>query len=121
MKTEQLNKTQTALLLLFIGAILVFVGWLLVLLPASFLFEAALYCLIGYTVGRHVNHYDWRWGVVLALPAMLVIIYFFVAATGAATSEAGIGNAVSFLLMPLGAALGIWLKVKKAGRQSISG
>lgn len=59
MEKEPLSKTATTVLLLLIGVILVFVRWLLVLLPASFLFEAALYCLMGYIVGRHVYHHDW--------------------------------------------------------------
>jgi hypothetical protein len=56
---------------------------------------------------------QWQWNVRLAAPATLVITYFFIAATEVAIrSGTGIKNAVSFLAIPLDAALGIWLKVK---------
>lgn len=121
MEQEPLSKTATSILLVLIGVILVFVRWILVLLPLSFLVEAALYCLVGYIVGNHVYHRDWRWGILLALPAVLTIIYFFMTTGAATTSGVWVKNAVSFLAMPLSAALGIWLKVKKTGHHSILG
>jgi hypothetical protein len=72
MRSERLNKNQSFTLLLIIGAIFIFVQWLIVLFPAPYLFDALLYGLTGYLLGNHLYYGRWRWGIVLALPVMIV-------------------------------------------------
>ena len=64
-------------------------------------------------IRQHVYQGKWRWGVLLALPEMLAILYFFFSTSEAvADSSAGFRNVVSFLIIPFGASIGIWLKNK---------
>jgi len=111
MGDERLNKKQTIILLLVLGAVLVLVRWWFMLFPLSFLFDGVLYCLAGYVLGDHLYYGNWRWGLLLALPAMLSIIYFFISATMAtATSNVGLSNVLSFIMIPVSSCAGILLK-----------
>jgi hypothetical protein len=85
------------------------------LLPASFLFDALLYGIIGYILGNHIYYGKWRWGFLLALPAMIAIVYFFISIdVQTTTTNEALENIVSFLIIPTCACAGIWLKNNKA-------
>lgn len=101
------------ILLLVIGIALVFARPLISLMPASFLFDAILYTLVGYILGNHIYYGKWRWGFLLALPAMMAIVYFFASINVQTTTNEALDNIVSFLIIPTGACAGIWLKNNK--------
>jgi hypothetical protein len=111
MRSERLNKKQSFVLLIIIGVILFFVQWLIVLLPVPYLFNALLYGLTGYVLGNHLYYGKWRWGIVLALPVMIMILYFF-ASTNVATASSDIGlkSILDFFIIPTSACIGLWLR-----------
>jgi hypothetical protein len=111
MRTVRFNKNQTIFLLLTIGIAFVFVRRIIAFLPASFLLEAIVYGAAGYILGNHIYFGRWRWGFLLALPAMIAILYFFMSINmETTTTNEGLENIVSFLLIPTSACAGIWLK-----------
>lgn len=101
---EQLTKVQTILLLIFVGVVLVFIRWIVLLLPTGVLVEALLYAGMGYLVGHHLYYEDWRWGLVMALPALLLLFYFFLSADGTGSF---LKHLLSGVLIPLFAYTGI--------------
>lgn len=60
--------------------VLVLIRFLVLLLPAGVLVEALLYAGMGYLVGHNLYQEDWRWGLVMALPVLLSLIYLFLSA-----------------------------------------
>jgi hypothetical protein len=118
MRAIRLNRNQTIILLLVIGIVLAFVRTIIIFLPASFLLEAILYGVAGYVLGNHIYYGRWRWGFLLALPAMIAIVYFFMSINvETTTTNEALENIVSFLIIPTCSCVGIWLKNNKVIQQ----
>jgi hypothetical protein len=122
MTFERFNKTYTIVLLLVLGVVMVFVRRLYTQYFISFLFDVLLYALAGYFAGNHLYYKRWRWGVLPALPAMLVILYFFFSASASGTmGNRGLKNIISFIAIPTSACAGIWVKNNRRNFYSITG
>jgi len=77
--------------------------------------DLVIFLGIGYALGGKVAGGRWLWGLVLALPAF-ALDSFFVAGLGYSNIVSGIGTgyAVSLVLIPLAACVGIALGAKRA-------
>jgi hypothetical protein len=108
MEKERLNKSLTVVLLLVVGALLVVIRFFTILLPLPNLFEVVLFLFAGYLVGNHVYQGSWKWGLVLSLPALFLLLYFLSTPSGI-----GLRNILSLFLIPLSSCFGIELKNRR--------
>ena len=81
--------------------------------------DLVIFLGIGYALGGKVEGGRWLWGLLLALPAFALDSYF-VARLGYSNIVTGIGTgyAISLVLTPLAACVGIALGAKRAQKNS---
>ncbi len=103
------DKIITTIVLLLIGIVLALVHFLLVLLPLNNLIEALLFGGFGYLFGKKVAGGNPLWGIILALPAMLLLIYRIKSVQAA---ENAVKPFVTMLLLPLFACAGMYLRLR---------
>jgi hypothetical protein len=113
------SKVKTTIVLSLLGLLLG--GSKIVWLFFNFLniLDLVIFLGIGYALGGKVAGGRWLWGLLLALPAF-ALDSFFVARLGYSKIITGIGTgyAVSLVLIPLAACVGIALGAKHALRNS---
>ncbi len=106
------DKTITIAVLFVVGIALVFIRLLLLLFPLTILWEGLLFFGFGYLFGNKVYKRRWTWGLLLALPVILIALYFLIKGQDL-RSAAGTRHIASLLVVPSAACLGIYLRIKR--------
>jgi len=106
------NATLTTVILLLTGVVLALLKWVLAFFPLPLLLTALLYFGAGYLFGRKVFDRSWAWGVVLALPAMLLNLYILSQLHFQLETGTGFRTALFLVLMPIAACVGINLRCR---------
>ncbi len=107
------DKTITITVLFVVGIALVFIRLLLLLFPFTILWEGLLFFGFGYLFGGKVYGHRWTWGLLLALPVILIALFFLIIKGQGIHSAAGTRHIASLLVVPLAACLGIYLRIKR--------
>ena len=105
----------TVIVLLFAGCVLAVVRLLLSVLPLNNVLELLVYGGFGYIFGRKVFRGSPWWGLLLALPALLLVVYRI----HTAGTSIGIEPILTLLLLPLAAGLGIYLRMRYQQRHAL--
>ena len=111
--SKEWDKTMTIITLFIVGIGLAVIKIFFYLFPLGALTDTILFFVFGYIFGAKVYHKKWSWGVLLALPAIGVCLYFLSHLKGEAIiSGAGINEVISIVVMSLAACLGMFLRIK---------
>ena len=111
--SKEWDKTLTIITLFIAGIGLAVIKMFFYLFPLEALTDTIIFLVFGYIFGAKVYHQQWGWGVLLALPAIGVCLYFLSHLKGEAIiSGAGISHVISIVVMSLAACLGMFLRIK---------
>ncbi len=110
---------RTTIILFFVGLLLAFLKIIYLFFPLFNITDILVFFGTGYLLGKNVAGGHWLWGLVLAIPC-LILDSSFVYKQGYSNIVSGIGTGflISLFLVPISACLGIARSVRKDHRST---